>query len=530
MYKEEAIVRSRRTLIGSFLLGVLVILIPGLAFAAGSVSLAWSPSSDSNVAGYNIYFGGTSGAYTNMVTVGNATNATVSGLIVGSTYYFAATTYSAAGVESPFSSEIAYLVPAPGNPTNQPPTLNAIGNVAINENDGLQTVGISGITSGAASENQVLGISAVSGNPGLIPNPTVHYTSPNTNGTLTFTPTANANGTATITVTVNDGGPSNNIVTQSFTVTVSAVNQTPTLNLIGNLTINGNAGLQTINLSGITSGAANENQVLGVSAVSGNPALISNPTVNYTSPNTSGTLSFTPVANSNGTAVITVTVNDGGTSNNIVKRSITVTVNAVNTGSTNQPPTLNPISNQSLTVETCQRLTLTGISSGTPNLNSAIQVTAVSDNVLVVRPKVGYSSPGTSGALTLQCGHQAGTANLAVTVNNGAKSNNIITRTFTVTVVSRHPKASQVTVNGAPTHPISAGMLAKYTAKLSPAAHANGQYALTVAGSSGCRYVVEASTDMVNWVPVQTNRAPFKFVDTQAGQFSQRFYRSVFTP
>lgn len=79
--------------------------------AAGSVTLAWNRSTDSIVAGYNVYYGGASGAYTNEVSAGNATNTTISGLIQGTTYYFAATTYSIAGMESSFSSEVSYTVP-----------------------------------------------------------------------------------------------------------------------------------------------------------------------------------------------------------------------------------------------------------------------------------------------------------------------------------------------------------------------------------------------------------------------------------
>ena len=48
-----------------------------------------------------------------------------------------------------------------------------------------------------------LTVTATSSNPGLIPKPAVNYTSPQSTGTLTYTPVANANGTATITVTVN---------------------------------------------------------------------------------------------------------------------------------------------------------------------------------------------------------------------------------------------------------------------------------------------------------------------------------------
>ena len=79
----------------------------------GSVTLAWNASTDPSVAGYNVYYGGASGVYTNKIPAGNTTNATISGLIQGTTYYFAATTYTSSGMESPFSSEVSYLLPVP---------------------------------------------------------------------------------------------------------------------------------------------------------------------------------------------------------------------------------------------------------------------------------------------------------------------------------------------------------------------------------------------------------------------------------
>lgn len=79
--------------------------------AQANVTLAWSSSSDPVVAGYNIYYGGASGVYTNKISVGTATNLTISNLIEGAEYYFVATTYSAAGAESSFSSEVSYIVP-----------------------------------------------------------------------------------------------------------------------------------------------------------------------------------------------------------------------------------------------------------------------------------------------------------------------------------------------------------------------------------------------------------------------------------
>ncbi len=85
--------------------------LPLSAFATGMVTLVWNAYPDPIVAGYKIHYGGTSRAYTNEIDVGNATNTTIAGLVDGATYYFAATTYSTAGVESPFSGEVFYLVP-----------------------------------------------------------------------------------------------------------------------------------------------------------------------------------------------------------------------------------------------------------------------------------------------------------------------------------------------------------------------------------------------------------------------------------
>jgi hypothetical protein len=77
------------------------------------VTLAWNRSTDPTVAGYNVYYGEVSGALTNEISAGSSTTATISGLIVGTTYYIAATTYTFRGVESALSSEVVYTVPTP---------------------------------------------------------------------------------------------------------------------------------------------------------------------------------------------------------------------------------------------------------------------------------------------------------------------------------------------------------------------------------------------------------------------------------
>ena len=81
--------------------------------AQANVTLAWSPIADPLVAGFNIYYGGASGVYTNEINAGTNTSLTISNLTAGATYYFASTTYSAAGAESALSTAVSYTVPLP---------------------------------------------------------------------------------------------------------------------------------------------------------------------------------------------------------------------------------------------------------------------------------------------------------------------------------------------------------------------------------------------------------------------------------
>ncbi len=329
---------------------------------------------------------------------------------------------------------------------NDTPTLDVINNpAAILEDAGAQTINLAGISAGGG-ESQTLTITATSNNTALIPNPTVTYTSPNATGSLSYTPVANASGTATITVTVQDNGGTANsavdLLTRTFTVTVTSVNDTPTLDVINNpAAILEDAGAQTINLAGISAGGG-ESQTLTVTATSDNTALIPNPTVNYTSPNATGSLSYTPVANASGTATITVTVTDnGGTANgatNTIARTFTVAVTSVN-----DTPTLDVINNPAAILEDAgaQTINLAGISAGGGE-SQTLTITATSNNTaLIPNPTVTYTSPNTTGSLSYTpVANASGTATITVTVqDNGGTANSavdLLTRTFTVTVTS----------------------------------------------------------------------------------------------
>jgi len=104
--------RSKQLVFELVLCGVSVLLFQLPVLATQSVTLAWSPITNSDLAGYNIYYSSIRHTYTNVITVGNVTNATIAGLMEGTTYYFAVTTLSTAGLESDFSEEICYKVPS----------------------------------------------------------------------------------------------------------------------------------------------------------------------------------------------------------------------------------------------------------------------------------------------------------------------------------------------------------------------------------------------------------------------------------
>ena len=78
--------------------------------AAQNITLKWDPNSAPNLAGYRLYYGTSSGVYTQEIDVGNMTATLVSNLKEGRTYFFAVTAYNTAAESLP-SNEVSYTVP-----------------------------------------------------------------------------------------------------------------------------------------------------------------------------------------------------------------------------------------------------------------------------------------------------------------------------------------------------------------------------------------------------------------------------------
>lgn len=113
-------------------------------------------------------------------------------------------------------------------------------------------------------------------------------------------------------------------------VSFSTYNSPPTLNALSNYTLCQDAPTTTVTLSGISKGTNGaEVQSVSISASSNNTALIPNPTISYTNPNSTGTLTFKPNAGQSGTAIINVTAYDGGPNNSTTTKTFTVVVKGI---------------------------------------------------------------------------------------------------------------------------------------------------------------------------------------------------------
>ncbi|HWT01914.1 MAG TPA: Ig-like domain-containing protein, partial [Pyrinomonadaceae bacterium] len=229
------------------------------------------------------------------------------------------------------------------NAINDQPTLGPLNNRFMLEDSAGETITLTGIGAGG-NETQTLTVTAVSSNPAIVPNPTVNYTSPNSSGTISYTPVANANGTAVITVTVNDGGGGTETVSRTFSINITPVNDAPSFTKGPNQIVSEDPGPQSISnwATSISPGAPNESSQVLTFVVTNN----SNPSLFSQQPAISpaGTLTFTPVANASGAATVTLILKDGsGTANSgqdmsSPPQTFDITVNAANDAPVNNVP------------------------------------------------------------------------------------------------------------------------------------------------------------------------------------------------
>jgi subtilisin-like proprotein convertase family protein len=236
-------------------------------------------------------------------------------------------------------------------PVNDPPSFTKGADPTVLEDSGAQTVANWATNISAGPPDEVAAGQTVTffvindNNPLFDVQPSI---SPD--GTLTYTPAANGNGVATVTVVLQDdggiaNGGSDTSAPQTFTITITAVNDPPSFTMGPDVTVFEDPGPQTVTnwatdilpypASPLPLAVDEAGQAVDFQVTNDNNALFAvQPSISPT-----GTLTYTTATNANGSATVTVRLHDnGGTANGGVDTSgpqtFTITVNAVN-----DPPT-----------------------------------------------------------------------------------------------------------------------------------------------------------------------------------------------
>ena len=224
------------------------------------------------------------------------------------------------------------------NAVNDAPSFTKGADQSVAEDSGAQSVAgwATAISAGPADESgQTLTFNVTNNtNAGLFSaGPSIAA-----NGDLSYTPAAGTSGSADITITLSDnGGTANSGVdtsaSQVFTITVTPINHAPSFTKGADQAVDEDAGAQSVTgwATAISDGDGDtQNLTFNVTGNTNAALFAAGPTIAA-----NGDLSYTPAANANGSADITITLSDdGGTANGGVDTSasqvFTITVNAVN--------------------------------------------------------------------------------------------------------------------------------------------------------------------------------------------------------
>lgn len=216
---------------------------------AGTATLSWNPPTTNvdgtpltDLAGYRIYYGTSTGNYTQNINVGNVTTYQLASLTDGYTYYFAITAYDTLGNESAYSNEISKFMQVVDT---TPPVISGVYSGSITSTD----VTISWTTNEASTTQVEYGDTASYGSSttintsmatshsqtitGLLPSTLYYYrvTSRDsadnsaTSGGYTFTTSASADTTAPVISNVQVAGITSSSATITWTTNEASTTQ-----------------------------------------------------------------------------------------------------------------------------------------------------------------------------------------------------------------------------------------------------------------------------------------------------------------
>ncbi|OFZ29060.1 MAG: hypothetical protein A2622_13290 [Bdellovibrionales bacterium RIFCSPHIGHO2_01_FULL_40_29] len=306
---------------------------------------------------------------------------------------------------------------------NDNPVISAIADQSINEDTSTGSIAFT-ISDVETAVSCTTSMTMTSTNTALVPVANVVFSGTAPNCTAVITPTSNVDGTSNLAFVVTDIGGLTG--TAAFVITVVAVNDTPTISIINNQTINEDSATSALAFT-----IADSESVLScatsLSATSSDVGLL--PVANIvfagTAPNC--TVTMTPVANGNGASNVEVTVTDGSLT---ASRIMALTVTAVN-----DPPTISAIGNQTTNEDTATAAIATTIADVETALTCAGSLSATSSNITVLPVAnivFGGAAPNCTVTMT-PAANEFGVSNVVVTVSDGVDT---ATTSFSLTVNS----------------------------------------------------------------------------------------------
>ncbi len=308
------------------------------------------------------------------------------------------------------------------NAVNDPPTITGPSPSTQTINEGGSTGALTFTVGDIDNAVNTLTVTATSSDETLIPLTGILISGTGASRTVTVTPASNlSGGPVTITLEVSDGADSN---TASFTVTVNAVNDPPTITPIANQSTN--EDVATLPLAFTIGDEETAVGDLTLTATSGNQGVVPDANIVIVRSGASNTVQITPAANQSGTASITLKVNDGTTE---ISTSFQLTVNTVN-----DMPTVTTISDQAIN-EDAQTTVLPFTIDDVETAASGLVVSRGSSNLTLV-PVANIVLDGTGASRTVQVtpvANQFGSATITISVSDGP---NTASTTFQVIVNS----------------------------------------------------------------------------------------------
>lgn len=278
-------------------------------------------------------------------------------------------------------------------PGNDAPTITPVGNLVLNEDtpSGLLQVTVGDLETAAGD----LMLNATSSNPLLVEDKDISFGGAQGQRTFAISSKRNQFGAAVVHLIVTDlNGDS---TSTSFTLTVNPVNDAPGIDPIPGLSLEEGSGSLTVPLFGIHSGAANEAQPLTVTAVSNRPDIVPQPRVDYLSPNPFGSVVIAPLPQTDGTAVITVSVNDGQAINSVTTQSFTVVLRSFN-----NPPVISSLPDLAVVRIPNAEVITFSVQDPDTTANNLVVTGYSSDLLLLPNANLTFGGTGTQRTLTVR--------------------------------------------------------------------------------------------------------------------------------